>query len=228
MLNNVPSYLYYIFLNMNINVAILDDHPLVLNGIVSMLSGENHISIFGKFSHSNAFFVAIEKHQPDVLLLDLQLQETTGTEVLSVLKQKYPGIKVIILTSVNNLLVIKTLMAGGASGYILKTIELERITEAIDRVYKGEIYLSEEVKDLLAKSAISKKNILGFNDDLSAKEIEILRLIAGENTTQEISEKLRLSPRTIDNYRLGLMQKLGAKNMIGMVKKAIMLGLVDH
>lgn len=213
---------------MNINVAILDDHPLVLNGIVSMLSGYSHISIFGQFSNSNAFFVAIERHQPDVLLLDLQLQETTGAEVLSVLKQKYPGIKVIILTSVNNLLVIKTLMAGGASGYILKTIELEQITEAINSVFRGEIYLSEEVKDLLAKSAISKKSILGFNDDLSAKEIEILRLIADENTTQEISEKLRLSPRTIDNYRLGLMQKLGAKNMIGMVKKAIMLGLVAN
>ena len=205
---------------------IVDDHQLVLEGIKSILRSYSHIEVIGSYTNGTQLLQALQSLRPDIVLMDLHLSgKPEGSELATLAKQLYPDLKIIVLTSNDNIYNIQLLLNAGADGYILKNLEMGQIVEAIDKVNSGSEYLSPEVKDLLIKH-IRKHNHAGI-ESLTRRETEILKLIAEEYTSQEISEKLNLSNRTVETYRLGLMQKLQVKNMVGMVKKAITLGLIQ-
>lgn len=208
-----------------IKVAMLDDHPLILSGMKAILDIEADIRVTGTYHTSSLLLSDLHRELPDVLLLDLQLQQETGDAVLQLLQKEYSSIRVIILTNIDAMQVVRNLMTIGARGYMLKTSPLSKLPEAIRMVAGGAVYIADEIKEVLARTALTADRSHQTNS-FSSRETEILQLISEEYTTQEIAMKLGLSNRTIDNYRLGLMQKLDAKNMIGMVKKAILLGLI--
>ncbi len=211
---------------MRIKVALIDDHPLVRGGISALLSCEPDLELCGNYNNSNQMLADFRTAQPDVLLLDLQMPDTSGFDLVPQLTASYPAIKIIVLTSIDSALIIRNLLNAGAKGYLLKTGNQEHIARAIREVSGGQIFLSEEVKNLLTNSLINHKTNLGFHKDLSDRELQILQLLFEEYTSPEIAEKIHLSVRTVENYRLGLLQKLDAKNITGLIKKAIMMGLV--
>lgn len=209
-----------------ISVTITDDHPLLLQGIRNALELYPHIQVVATFTSGNALLAGLAVSQPDLVLLDLHLAKPPqGIELVSQLRQTYPSLGILVLTSNDNTYNIQMALNAGANGYLLKNIEQELLMEAIATIHRGEEYLSPEVKNILLDH-LRKNDKNARVESLTKREIDILRLIAEEKTSHEIGELLHLSYRTIETYRLGIMQKLDVKNMVGMVKKAITLGLI--
>lgn len=209
-----------------IKITMTDDHPLVMAGLKSFLHSQPGIEVIGMYESGESLLKGLEQQLPDVILLDLQLSgDPQGKDLIKIIKESYPEVHILILTSNDNVYNIQTMLNAGASGYILKNIEQKMLVEAIEKINKNETFLSSEVKDILINT-MRKDNKSGGKEMLTTREIEILQLIAEEYTSQEIGKRLCLSYRTVETYRLGIMQKLGVKNMVGMTKKAILLGIV--
>ena len=165
--------------------------------------------------------------QPDVLLLDIQMPGQTGDELAEIISVQYPAIKMLALTNQDNVYYIKNMLRKGVHGYILKTSKEEILLEAIRTVYRGEQYLESSLKDKVVQDTLQAKKQLSADPILSRREKDVLQLISLNLTSQQVADKLFISKRTVDNHRLSLMMKLGAKNVAALVKKAIQLGLIE-
>lgn len=212
---------------MKIQIAITDDHPMLRNGIKNLMDDYDHIEVIAVYPNGKSLLDGLKDGiKPDVLLLDVHLPDITGDELTRIITVKYPKIKILAFTSHDGLYFIKTLLKSGAKGYLLKSADQHQLIEAIETVFNGEMYYSPEVKNALVEDSLNHKRKIHSSIELTHRENEILQLIAEENTSHEIADKLHLSHRTVENYRLGLMQKLDAKNVVGLVKKALQMGII--
>jgi DNA-binding NarL/FixJ family response regulator len=201
-----------------IRVFIVDDHPVVIEGIHSLLQNEKDIEWAGHAMNAASclgFFITNTAH---VLLMDINLPDTSGVELCAMIKEKYPGIMVLGLSTFNQGLYIKKMMENGASGYILKNSSKEELIKAIHAVHDGSIYFSGEVGEALTEYQRSSKTDLPV---LSRREKEILVLIAEGYTNPQIAEKLFVSPFTVDSHRKNLLAKLGVKNTAMLIRFAV-------
>jgi DNA-binding NarL/FixJ family response regulator len=212
---------------MKIKIQILDDHPLVITGLKHIFSNCPEIEIVGTFVNGNELLRALATEQADVLLLDIQLPGMTGDELVEVIKKQFPEVKILILTNFDNVFYVKNLLKKGANGYILKTTNEDVLLDAIKSVYEGKLFLEPILREKVLQDTLQVKQTLAIEPVITRMEKEIMQLIAADLTSQEIADKLFLSKRTIDNYRLSLLMKLGVKNPAGLVKRAIQLGLID-
>jgi DNA-binding NarL/FixJ family response regulator len=205
-----------------INVAIVDDQVIILNGIQKILADEANINITEVYSNGDALLEGLEIAEPDVLLLDIHMPGKTGMELASIINKKHPRVKMIVLTNVDVLIQMKQMLQKGCLGYLLKDVSPQNLVTAIETVYQGNQYLQEELKVQLLQ------NLSGENKQhlMTRREKEILKMIAEENTNSEIATKLFLSLRTVENHRNNLLQKLNVKNTAGLVKIAMNEGLV--
>jgi len=212
-----------------INIAIADDHPMVLAGLRTILKPYSHIRIVATYSKAAELLEGIKKQQPDVLLLDISLPDQTAKELLPLLTHNYPEMQILILTSLDAPAMVNSMMRRGSRGYLLKGAAAATLAEAIETVNRKEEYLDPALKEVLFRNVIKYKNHLPEQElmpKLSQREKEILRLIANEYTTKEIAEKLFIGLRTAENHRYNLLQKLDVKNTAGLVKIAIQMGLL--
>ncbi len=212
-----------------INIVVVDDHPMVLTGLTTLLKPYKHIKVTGAYATAAELMAGLEQRLPDVLVLDLVLPDGSGKDLVPEILKSYPGLPVLILTSIDVPAMVSSMMRRGCKGYLLKGAGPEMLVEAIETVYKQEEYIEPELKEQLLQNVIKYKTAkpdLPLLPELSEREKEILQLIANENTTREISEKLYISYRTAENHRYNLIQKLDVKNTAGLVKIAIQLGLV--
>lgn len=229
----MPSVSYEfntVFVLMKIKVILIDDHPLVREGVSNMLGQDEQLEIVASYATTSELLNGLKSQQADVILLDLQLVEGNSDFVIQVIKTSYPHIRILILSSNDNIYNIKMLLNNGADGYLLKNTGEKHLRQFIKRVWSGkeQPVVSPEVHNLL-QSFSNKRNIQSIGAQyLTPREVEVLQLISQELTSHEIGKRLHLSQRTVESYRLLLMQKLQVKNMVGMVKKAIMLGLVNN
>lgn len=157
---------------------------------------------------------AIAFKRPDVLLLDIKLPDGNGIDFCAEIRKKYPELKILALTTHDEYSVVRRMMENGANGYILKNALSEEIISGIEAVMNGEVFLSEEVDNLIKKQ---KDQAIW----LTARERELLRLIVNGYTNQEMADELYLGVETIKTYRKNLILKLGAKNSMILVKMAI-------
>lgn len=214
---------------MDIRVAIVDDHPMVLSGLSNMLKPFSHIHIVGTFLNGTAFLTALGEIEPDVVLVDIMLPDHNGADLTKLIKSKRKFIKLLAVTSLNTPGHVRQMMKSGCSGYLLKNTDQQILLEAIEKVYQGEEYIEEKIKEQLVNSMlrfrdqhkIAKENA----PSLTRREKEILKLIIQENTNQQIADKLFLSLRTVENHRFNLQQKLKVNNLVGLIKVAIQMGL---
>ncbi|MDA3613327.1 response regulator [Polluticaenibacter yanchengensis] len=208
---------------MPIKVTITDDHPIVANGIKNILNELPQFEILDIYTSGNALLKNIGEHLPDVLMLDFNLPDTNAVEITKILKKKFPALKILIFTSIDIIVHVKKVLQAGADGFLLKESDDLTIIEAIETIHKGEQFLSPAIKNSLIDDLLKpqKKTVL------TRREKEILQLIVSEYTNHEIAEKLFISPHTVDNHRINLLQKLQVKNTAGLVKVAIERGLVD-
>lgn len=208
---------------MDIKIVIVDDHPLLIKGLQSMLSHHPDMKIVGAYLDGDALLKGLAEEQADVLLLDIQMQGQMGDELAPVLQRLYPEMMVLVLTNLEHSYYIKSMLQHGVRGYVLKSSDESVLLEAIRTVAKGTVYFDPGIRKQVQKE---QKNSHEPFPSLTRREKEILRLITLDYSSRDIAEKLYLSHRTVENHRMHLLQKLDVKNSASLVKKAIELGLI--
>jgi DNA-binding NarL/FixJ family response regulator len=208
-----------------IKVIALDDHQLVLEGLKNYFYNHKMIDLQAVFTQSADATDYIVANSPDVLLLDLHLNNEDGMTLCKQYRKQFPLLKILILTSIEQAQVIKTVLKNGANGYLLKNTNAEIIVEAIITVHRGEDFLPSEIAKLAIMGASANPSSQ-YLPKLSSREKEVLALIIAENSTKEIAAILFLSIDTVETHRANLIQKLGVKNTAGLVCIALEKGLV--
>ncbi|MBO9731089.1 MAG: response regulator transcription factor [Chitinophaga sp.] len=216
----------------HIKVAIADDHKIFRSGVINTLTPYENISFVFEADDGLHLLQIMETQQPDVILMDLKMPNMDGIEATIKVKEKYPDVKIIILTMYEDDNFIVHLVENGANAYLLKNAEPEEIYEAICTTFDKGFYFNENVNLALLKKVLHKnkqqfkptlKNEIQLND----REQEVLKLICNELTTQEISEQIFLSPRTVEGIRQKLLEKINVKNSVGLVLYAFRNGLIE-
>ncbi len=214
---------------MSIRVVITDDHPLAIGGIQNMLAPIEFIEVIQTYTSGTDLLEGLRLEQPDVLLLDILMPEQSGQEIAEQVSKTYPRIKILALTSLDAPYYVKGMMRRGCLGYLLKNTSQDKLVKAIEEVYAGREFIEPLLQSQLLHQVTKgkKAHASGPIPILTSREKEILQLIVEEHTSQEIADKLYLSLRTVEGHRLNLLQKLDAKNTVGLVKMALQMGLVD-
>ena len=216
-----------------IKVLLVDDHKIVRDGIAALLNGEKNIKLVGECTDGSEVMGFLSNHSTDVILMDIMMEKLNGIDTSRLVLEKYPEIRILTLSMNQDYDYIQEMLKIGAAGYILKNTGAEELLHAIKVVAEGKPYFSPEVTDVVMNKYMNKsepKNSIGKNpglvEELTKREIEVLQLIAQEYTNIEIAEKLYISRRTVDTHRRNLLQKLGAKNSIGLIRFAYNNGLI--
>lgn len=209
-----------------ITVLIVDDHELVRAGIRSLLSGVSGIKVIGEAENGeNAVKLAREKH-PNVILMDVRMPGFGGLEATRKILRIDPDIKVIALTVYGEEPFPSKLLQAGAAGYLTKGSGLEEMVQAIHSVYHGKRYISPEVAQQLALKHLSDDKGSPF-ESLSERELQVMIMITSGLKVQEISDRLCLSPKTVNSYRYRLFEKLKANSDVELTHFAIRHGILD-
>jgi len=210
-----------------ITIAIADDHPLVMEGLQNMLRYSTEMEVVATYPDGAALLKGISIIQPDILLLDISMPGIPGDELARTIGRDFPKIKIIALTNLDNIYYIKSMLQQGVYGYILKNVKRDILIEAIKTVYDNGQFLDETVKERLLEEKEAIKRQTAHGSLLTRREKDVLKLIAENNTSKEIAEKLFLSKRTIDHHRESILSKMEVKNVSALVKKAIELGMIE-
>ncbi|TRW25343.1 response regulator transcription factor [Flavobacterium zepuense] len=208
-----------------IQIAITDDHTIVIEGIKTLLRAEKDICISKSFTTINDLLAGLDE-STQVLLLDINLPDGSGIDACKVLLKKFPELKIIALTNFDETSFIKQMMKNGAMGYLLKNTGKPELILAIKTVMEGKRYLSASITTILLNESLGEASDASFIPKLTSREQEILNLIIKEYTTEEIANAIFLSTKTVESHRSNLFQKLGVKNSAGLVRVAFEKGLV--
>jgi DNA-binding NarL/FixJ family response regulator len=204
---------------------IADDHNMFVEGIESILEGHEHIQVVSKCYTGPEVFERMPIDKPDVILLDINLPIMNGLEVCQKLNKEYPEVKVLALSMHNEESFVMEILKYGAQGYILKNTGKKELITAIETIYAGQSYFSEEVTETIMKSLVNQrsgnKKTTTLAPKISRREKDVLELIVREYTTQEIADTLFISLKTVESHRRSLLTKLGVRNTAGLVRVAI-------
>jgi DNA-binding NarL/FixJ family response regulator len=198
-----------------IEIVIVDDHPMVIEGLKSLLSNYDTLSVKHTFTKGKEAYEYLSEDADHVVLMDINLPDISGIELCEKLFAANPKIKILGMSTYNDASIIKQMVHKGARGYLIKNASANELYTAIENVYYGKTYFSPDVQRILAESSL--KNI----PHLTRREKEILRLIASGETTQQIADKLFVSPLTVETHRRNLMQKFSVNNAPALIKMAI-------
>jgi DNA-binding NarL/FixJ family response regulator len=213
-----------------IEILIADDHAMFVDGIESILEGQNEIMVKGKCYDGPSVLKFMEKSTIDIMLLDVNLPGMSGIEVCKEVLAKYPKTKIIAISMFNEESFVSEILNNGAKGYILKNTGREELMLAIKKVYGGESFFSKDVTETIMKGLMNQRKASSKNTSLlpkiSRRETEVLKLIVEEFTTQEIADKLFISLKTVESHRSSLLAKLSARNTAGLVRIAMENSLV--
>jgi DNA-binding NarL/FixJ family response regulator len=210
------------------NLIIADDHKMFIDGLMSILKDAPEFNVDTTFKNGAQVVKYLDINGVDslnLLITDLTMPEMNGIELNQIVKEKYPSLKTLVVSMHIDGVMIDKLIRNNVDGYVPKNAEKEELLEAIRKIVKGEKYFSTEIKRAYTDAMFENKN--SEEVSLTNREKEVLKLIAEENTTQEIADTLFLSKHTIESYRKNLISKLQVKNLAGLTKHAIKMGLLD-
>jgi two-component system, NarL family, nitrate/nitrite response regulator NarL len=203
-----------------IKILVVDDHPMVLEGMRSMLLQINFVTINGTASNA---FEAIEKIKaalPDIVITDINMPEISGIELTVKVKAEFPSVKVIAMSTFKERSYISQMIQSGALGYLIKSASKEEIEEAILAVHEGKLYLN-----LDSNLSAGEKQDIGKIPVISSREKEVLELIADGLTNPQIAAKLFISLHTVDSHRKNLLTKFSVNNTASLIKMAAKFGI---
>jgi DNA-binding NarL/FixJ family response regulator len=193
---------------------IVDDHYMVIEGIRSLLQNQKGIEWMGHSMNAESCLAFLRQRQPDVILMDINLPDKNGIELCREVRERWPGVFVIGLSTFNQLSLIQNMINNGASGYVLKNATERELMEGIETVMNGKMYLSLEAARVLSKNNSEETPVI------TSREKEVLEQIAEGLTNNEIAAKLFISTTTVDTHRKNLLTKLSAKNTAELIKLA--------
>lgn len=203
-----------------IQILIIDDHPLVTDGIQMMLKDAGYLSIAGKAKNGAEALLFLETTEPEIILLDISLPDIDGLQLCDKIREKNKYSKILGLTSANDASIITQLLHRGANGYLLKNMERSELLEAIDKVMDGKIFLSKAANEKVLEQFSSVSNALNELPALTRREKELLTLLEEGLNGPQIAEKLFLSHYTVETHRKNLMQKLNVNSTQQLLKLA--------
>jgi DNA-binding NarL/FixJ family response regulator len=212
-----------------VKILLIEDHNIVRNGIRSLLEKVPEFRILGEANNGMQALKFLETNaKVDVALVDMNMPEMSGIDVIAKLKVDHPGIRVIVLSMLDHEKYVYQAFVTGACGYLLKNVSADEMIFAIKHVCVGNKYLCSELSFKLLDRLIYAPEPEGIDDlDLSKREVEVLGLIAEGLTNAEIAEKLFTSKRTVEGHRLNLMNKTNSKNSAALIKFAVLNGLIS-
>jgi two-component system NarL family response regulator len=203
----------------SIRILIVDDHPVVRAGLVSMLGTQAELNVIGAAPDGATALAMVEEHGPDLLLLDLRMPGMSGVETLLALKAASRSVRVIILTNYETDEDIYRAVQAGAQGYLLKNTSLREMVEAILAVHSGKRYIPRHIASRLADRMV--------RTDLTARELEILKLLSRGPTNKQIGHALGISDNTVRNHVLRIIEKLEVSDRTEAATTAIQRGLIS-
>ncbi len=214
-----------------IKVLIVDDHQLMIEGLKSLLEDENDIVFEGGANSMQEALSFLQAQPVDVILMDINMPGSSGIDATLRIKELYPAVKIIALTMHNDISIITRMIEAGATGYILKRTKMNEVIEAIRVVHNNQRYLGRDTQQIIMDNLSSPPDSLEPREEkkpvLSARESEVLNLIARELSNEQIAEKLFISERTVEAHRRNIFIKTKTKSIVGLMKYAIERGLIE-
>lgn len=211
--------------NPNLRVLLVDDHPLVREGLVRVLSAQPGLCVWGEAANVTEAWLRLEEGLPDVAIVDLSLPGASGMELIKGLHARHPDLPILVLSMYEEAYYAERAVRAGALGYLMKHEPAERVIEAVWSVSRGDLYLGPKVADAILKGILNGRSNGAVNespiDRLSDRELQVLELIGQGNGTGWIAEQLKLSIKTIETYRAHLRRKLGLRVGADLVHYAV-------
>lgn len=212
-----------------IKVVIVDDHQIFVDGVKALINEMENIEVVGEANNGVDLIDCLSRVAPDIVLMDVNMPIMDGIEATKTALEKYPNLKVLMLTMHDTREYIEKLLKAGAHGYILKNTGKTELQTAIETIMNGDTFYSAAVTKRIMES-MQKKRVLEKRigtAELTEREKEVLILIAQEFTTNEIADKLFISHHTVESHRKNLISKLQVRGVSGLVKYAIQSGLAE-
>ena len=213
-----------------IRVFLADDHLILREGIRSLLGKVSDIEVVGEAGEGGETVAKVEQLAQDVVLMDITMPGMSGLEATKQIKQKYPQVKVLILTIHETNQYLSQMLQAGASGYVVKTTAASELISAIRAVHQGDVYLYPSITRMLVEDYLRRveggEERISY-EGLTTREREVLMYIAEDKKNKEIAGMLGISVRTVQAHRTNLMDKLGAHDRTELVKYAISKGIID-
>lgn len=212
---------------MKIKVLIVDDHQLFREGIVTLLSSSENIEVIAEAEDGQIAVEKVKNYKPDVVLLDIAMPRMNGIDATKKIKAQMPGIKIIILSMHLEKEYVKGVLEAGADGYLVKNCTYFQLTDAIQSVYNGKKYLSQDIADQVISGYLTPA-VAGMHDyeKLSEREKEIFMMITEGKSTREIGEVLFISVKTVNTHKQNILEKLQLKSNADIIKYALKNGLI--
>ena len=216
----------------NIKLVLVDDEQLILEGVKMLLSLQKNIAVDYMATAGSQLLAHLEtlgtKNLPDLAMIDVQMQPMDGFQLVEILKKNYPELKIIILSSHYKSSVLGYMVKLGVSAFLPKNSDKKTFIEAIETVYRNGVYFTKEDHEMLLSymnTPARKISLFENEETLSNRETDVVKLICQEKTNQEIADILFLSPRTVESHRQRILDRIGAKNTVGIVIYAIINGI---
>lgn len=204
-----------------INILIADDHQLMIDGIKATLAGIDDFCIVAEAGNGYQIMEILDSGTAiDVILMDINMPKLDGLGATKLVHKKYPGIRILALSQYDEKRFVKQMVKNGAFGYLLKDSGKDVLEKAIRTVHGGEKYFCDRLMIQLVNQELKTENTRSLFPDLTDREIEILKLIGDEYSTQQIADKLFISFHTVESHRANLMSKAGVKNTAGLIRWA--------
>ena len=207
---------------------IAEDQAIILHSLMILINSIPNIEVIGTALNGLDLMALLENEKPDVILMDINMPKMNGIEATKILDEKMPWVKVIALSMYDHPVYIKKMFKSGAKGFVSKNATKMELGKAIQMVYGGEIYISEEISRILLReySSVSDSDEDGDFTSLTSREIEIIQLLADGLYTKEIAEKLFISDKTVERHKTNILKKLKLRNTAQLVKVAITKGII--
>jgi DNA-binding NarL/FixJ family response regulator len=204
-------------------IIIVDDHPIVRKGLSQLINQEPDLVVSGEVPDAQSALELLKKLKPDLAIVDISLQGIDGIELIKNIRTRYGDLPVLVVSMHDELLFAERALRAGARGYIMKQEAIEKMMEAIRRVIKGDLYVSEKVSAGIVKKFIDGKSESASSPEelLSDRELEVFRLVGQGFGTRQIAEQLHVSIKTVEAYRANIKEKLNLNSATELVKHAV-------
>lgn len=210
---------------MKLRLLLVDDHPVVREGLRALLEAEPDLAVIGQAEHGDEVAGLVDQLHPDVVVLDLMIPGRSGLDVIEDLAERSPATRVLVLSMLQNDAYVSRALDQGASGYALKQAEASELPRAIRDVAAGRRYLSPALSERAIKAYAGSRRS-DSDDTLTPREREILVLVAEGHTSAAIAERLFISPRTVETHRAHFMRKLCLRTQVELVRYALHQGIL--
>jgi len=213
---------------LKIRILLVDDHTILREGVRTLLNTQEDMEVVGEAEDGEQAVNLVKKIRPDIVLMDIGLPGINGIEATKRIKRENPEVKVLVLSMHDNEEYIAPVFQAGASGYVLKRLASKELVSALRAVHQGHSILHPALTDTVFKNDSTHENLSALKEDgLTAREIEVLRLIAKGLTNQQIADELIISIKTVQAHRSNIMEKLDLHDRVELTRYAIRRGLIQ-